>query len=364
MKKRVLIFSTAYLPLIGGAEIAVKEITDRLPDYDFVLITAKLKKELQTEEWIGNVKVVRIGKGDRLDKLRLIWSGPETAIKLGSFDMIWSIMASYGGLAALKYKEKNKTIPLLLTLQEGDSMSRIYSKMIFCWRRFKRLFRFADRIQVISNYLGDWARSMGAKCPVDIVPNGVDIEKFRNQKINIKNGKTIITVSRLEKKNGIEDLIRAFIYLPEDYKLVVIGIGSLEAKLKRIAARLGLVDRVRFLGNIEHGDIPFYLWTSDVFCRPSLSEGLGNAFLEAMAAGLPVVATSVGGIPDFLKDRETGLFCRVNNSKDIAEKIKIIFEDNILRDNLIKNAKKIVEEKYNWTIISQEMSKIFAELIK
>jgi len=85
MKKTILIFSTAYLPLIGGAEIAVKEITDRLPDYEFTLITARLKKELPTEEKIGNVQVYRIGKGNAFDKFRLILDGPKKAIELGKF---------------------------------------------------------------------------------------------------------------------------------------------------------------------------------------------------------------------------------------------------------------------------------------
>lgn len=71
MSKRVLIFSTAYLPLIGGAELAVKELTDRLTDFEFELITAKIDPKLKSEEQIGRVKVYRLGWGTRLDKLIL-----------------------------------------------------------------------------------------------------------------------------------------------------------------------------------------------------------------------------------------------------------------------------------------------------
>src|SRR3989338_9428218 len=125
-KKRVLVFSTAYLPLIGGAEIAVKEITDRLPDVEFVMVTARLKKELPSVEKLGNVSVHRIGNGGSFDKLRLVFSGWKYALKLGKFDAIWAIMASYGGFAALRYKKKNPCTPFLLTLQEGDSKWDIY----------------------------------------------------------------------------------------------------------------------------------------------------------------------------------------------------------------------------------------------
>ena len=383
MKKKILIFSTAYLPLIGGAEIAVKEITDRLPDHQFVLITARLKKELPPEEKIGNIAVYRIGKGDSLDKLRLIWQGPKKAIELGRFDLIWSIMASYAGLAALNYKKKFKQIPLLLTLQEGGNPNEIYSKMIFCWRSFKNLFKSADRIQAISNYLGRWAKKMGAKCPIDVVPNGVDIKKFfcsdetlrsksrievlKNLKLN-EPVKLIITTSRLEKKNGLNDLIKSMSFLPDNCHLIIIGSGSLENKLKRLAT--ALIDRVHFLGKIDHKDIPKYLWTSDVFCRPSLSEGLGNSFLEAMAAGIPVVATPVGGIPDFLKDPSTssgqvatGLFCKVHDPEDIASKIKLVLSDENQRNYITNNAKKLVESEYNWDIISQKMNQTFNQLL-
>jgi len=84
---------------------------------------------------------------------------------------------------------------------------------------------------------------------------------------------------------------------------------------------------------------------ADVFVRPSLSEGLGNVFLEAMAAGLPIIGTPVGGILDFLKDGETGLFCRIKNPKSIAEKIKEILSDDRLREKLIQNGQKLAEEK-------------------
>ncbi|MBU1102183.1 glycosyltransferase family 4 protein, partial [Patescibacteria group bacterium] len=109
-------------------------------------------------------------------------------------------------------------------------------------------------------------------------------------------------------------------------------------------------------------DVPKYLAISDVFVRPSLSEGLGNSFLEAMAAGVPIIGTKVGGIPDFLRDGETGLFCEARNPQSIAEKITLLLSDEILRQRLIANARKLVEEKYNWDNIAQKMGNIFEKL--
>ena len=108
--------------------------------------------------------------------------------------------------------------------------------------------------------------------------------------------------------------------------------------------------------------MPAYLWMSDIFIRPSLSEGMGNSFIEAMAAGVPIIGTRVGGIPDFLVDGETGLFCEVRDSQSIADKINILLSDEALRQSLIANGRKIVSEKYNWDGIAGRMKGIIGRL--
>ncbi|MCG2697941.1 glycosyltransferase, partial [Candidatus Parcubacteria bacterium] len=183
------------------------------------------------------------------------------------------------------------------------------------------------------------------------------------------NEKVIITTSRLVKKNGINDLIKAIKQTTDDrrhttVKLLICGIGEDEKKLKDLAKDLKIENKVMFLGQVDHKDLPKYLWMSDIFCRPSLSEGLGNSFLEAMAAGLPVVATPVGGIPDFLEDGKTGWFCKVRDPDSIAEKIKYILDEKNKEEveRVVKNAKKMVEEKYNWDSISVKYKEIFNNL--
>ena len=181
------------------------------------------------------------------------------------------------------------------------------------------------------------------------------------EKLKIKSEeRVIITVSRLVKKNGVEDIIKAAQDLR--FKLLIIGKGEQEEYLKDLTKKLNLEDNVLFLGEVSHKDLPQYLWISDVFVRPSLSEGLGNAFLEAMAAGVPAIGTKVGGIPDFLREGETGLFCEVQNPKSITEKIKTLLKDENLRLRLIENGRKLVEEKYSWDFIALEMKNIFDKL--
>lgn len=394
--KRVLIFSTAYLPLIGGAEIAVKEITDRLGDFsakggpasgwEFDLICARIKKELPKRESVGRVNVFRLGWGwGKLDKFLLPWRGAALADKLyveQKYDLIWAIMASFGGLAALFFKNRHPQVPYLLTLQEGDTPKHIARRACWLGPYYKKMFTAADYLTAISQYLFDFGRAQGATASMEIVPNGVDLEKFKPEPpdLDLKNRlgltkeeKIIITVSRLVPKNGIGDLIEAVKQLMLDdqkasVKLLILGSGPLEKNLKSRVKKLDLENKVLFLGSVPYDEVPKYLNLADVFARPSLSEGLGNVFLEAMACGLPVIATLVGGITDILYRGgigRVGFDCKVGDPSSIADKIEVIFSLSDEQKKQLKiTARKFVEQNYQWKDIAARMKNIFTTLIK
>ncbi|MFH1029735.1 MAG: glycosyltransferase family 4 protein [bacterium] len=413
----VLIFSITYFPFVGGAEVAVKEITDRIICHvgrdakfcvsttgddkciDFDLITAKLNKKLPDFEKIGNVNVYRVGWGWKLDKYFYPVLAFRKAVKLHrqkKYDIAQAIMANYAGLTALLFKLKDKNLKYLLTEQSGDSDFFILIRTWFWQPIYKMVYTKADFIQPISLWLEKRIRRYGYKGESRIVPNGVDVKKFSifnsqfsmNEQFSIFNFKKeikkkfgfgeddeiIITVSRLVKKNGVEDLIRGLKeiekleikkFSPEaggGIKLLIAGTGKLENKLKKLVASLKLQNKVIFLGHIGHDELPKYLWASDIFCRPSLTEGFGNVFIEAMAAGVPVVATPVGGIPDFLVDGETGIFCKVENPKSIAECVIRLLSDQDLYAKIAKNGRRLVEERYDWENIAFQMRGIYKKL--
>lgn len=380
-KKRltVIIFSHAYLPFLGGAETAVKGITDAITDINFIMLTARYRGDLPRQERMGNVLVHRLGMGLPFDKfllpifafvkffrIRKDISGPY---------MFWTIMVSYGSIAAFFLKRMYPHIPLLLTLQEGDSEAHIRrGKLGLIALFWKWGVKSADRIQTISNYLKELAVSFGAlPDKIEVVPNGVDIAMFQHpdpiEPEDIKSSfgitvddKVIFTASRLVHKNAVDVLIQSMQFLKTPTKLVIAGGGEEEEKLKSLARALGLLDRVHFAGAVPYDMIPAYFSIAHVFVRPSRSEGLGIGFLEAMASGLPVVATRVGGIRDFLVDGETGLAVNVDDAADVAAKIDMLLADPVLRQKLIANGRKLVEEKYQWSKIAAEMSKIFDKL--
>jgi glycosyltransferase involved in cell wall biosynthesis len=384
--KKILIFSTAYFPFIGGAEVAVKELTERIGGSDnekheswsFDMVTARLDISLPSFEKIGRVNVYRIGFGwPKLDKYLLAFYGHFFAGKLykkNKYDAIWAVMASYGGFAAMFFKAKYK-VPFLLSLQEGDDFAYILKRAGFLKSWFKKIFLTADVVQCISHYLANWAKASGATGRIEVIPNGVDVKKFARifpdfelENLKKENGKKdddvfIIHTGRLVKKNGLDSIIKALVYLPPNIKFLSVGSGADLSSLKSLASNSNLNDRVIFIEYVSHDQLVKYLKISDIFIRPSLSEGLGNSFLEAMAAGLPVIGTPVGGIPDFLFDRETGLFCKTKDPESIAEKIKIILNDEMLKNKLIKNGRKLVEEKYDWDKIAFDMKNVFSVML-
>lgn len=346
-KPTVVIFSTAYLPFLGGAEIAIKSITQQINSFHFIILTSRLDKSISKTEKFEGVLVYRLGFGNSFDKFLLpfLAFGKFISIRKNLVTPIifWGMMASYGSIAAYFLKFFFPRIPFLLTVQEGDSEKHIRWRWAGLTQTFFRLLlRRADRIQVISNYLQIFSKKMGARVKIDIVPNGVDIDKFKNQKLKTKNNHIIISISRRVYKNGVDVLEKAF-------EIV---------KKKFPDANLVILDKT------PHDELPKHLWEADVFARPSRSEGLGISFLEAMAAGLPIIGTPVGGITDFLIDGETGLFVKVDDPKDLAEKIEKLFTNNALREKLIKNGRKLVEEKFEWSKIARDMEKIFDSLIR
>jgi glycosyltransferase involved in cell wall biosynthesis len=388
MAKRALIFSLSYYPhLVGGAEVAVKEITDRLGgEFEFDMVT--LYAGTSRFERIGNVNVYRVGPKIRISGIavphisyliKFCYVAAAFCKSLAlhhrrDYDFTWSMMASFNAFSNLFFKWLHPGVPFFLTLQEGDSPEHIKKATSIMYPLYKQIFKKADRIQAISKYLVEYGRNMGATCPILLIPNAVDYAFFSQvppqsqvralqSELGISPDDTIIiTTSRLVHKNGVGSLIDAMTYFPKKVKLLILGSGPLDKFLMEKTRLLNLNDQVAFAGFVPNRELPLYLRLAQVFVRPSLSEGFGISFIEAMAAELPVVATPVGGIIDFIVDGKTGLFCRPEDPKSIAEKIELLLNDQDLRTSIVKNAREMVKEKYDWSLVAEGMRGEFAKL--
>lgn len=365
---RILLLTTAYLPLVGGSERAIYEITRRLPEFIFDIVTARYSSDVLRMEQSGNVRVFRVGGSLSratfgLPKLLLPFVLAKKARELmreHTYRIVHAYQASQAAGAGWLLKGSFPHVPFVITLQEGKDLSR---QSVFTKFARKVIFRRADAATAISSYLKEYAERLRSGIPVVIIPNGASIEVFQSaEDMRVKLGirpdeKVIVSVSRLVEKNGIANLIYAFQKVRKNIpaKLVLIGDGPLREELEALSRTVGIQDDVLFLGTVAHDHVSLYLRVADVFIRASLSEGLGIAFLEAMAAGVPIIGSPVGGIPDFLHDEQTGLFCNPNDPGDIARSIERILDDEALRQRLIRNGRDMVARRYSWDTIAHDM---------
>lgn len=380
-KKKVVIFSLSYFPNhVGGAEVAIQEITKRVPDIEFHLVTQRFEESLKEEEVIAGVHVHRVGSGTSyLSKMLFIPRAARQALHLHRkhhFDAAWAMM-SYMTFPLLLMRLRGVRLPYVLTLQEGDPFEHVFER--WHMRLFRPVlqagFRKANVVQVISTFLSSWATNMGFRGSVEVIPNGVDVARFAREvvpttldsvkdSLDKKMGDVfLVTASRLVHKNAIDDIISALTHLPENVKLLVLGAGPLEKELKLQATSYRLQARVKFLGHKNHDELPEYLAACDIFVRPSRSEGMGNSFIEAMAAGLPVIATQEGGITDFLFDSKknpeqpvTGWAVEKDSPEQIAAAVKDIMSHPEKVRAVVRTAREMVKEKYQWDLIARDMS--------
>jgi phosphatidylinositol alpha-1,6-mannosyltransferase len=288
-------------------------------------------------------------------------------------------MVNAAAVAAFLYLRLSNR-PSLLTLQEGDNEEYVRRWLGPFFPIYPPLHRPFDRIHSISSFLARQAVGYGAAGDtISIVPNGVDTNMFNarawsadelmelRRRLNLEGKRVIVSVSRLVPKNGLRDLIRAMPAIARRYPntvLLLVGDGPERLQLEHSAEQLGIGERVCFAGAVSHEETARYLLLAEVFARPSISEGLGSAFLEAMACGVPVVGTPVGGIVDFLRDGETGLFCEPGDPDSLAESICRLLEKAELARHVSLQGQRQVERDYRWDSVAERMGELYDELLE
>ena len=375
-KKNILIFSIAYAPFVGGAEVAVREITDRLGDYEFDMLTARLSPRIARFEKIGNVNVYRLGFGFGFDKYLFLFLAPLKALFLNkkrSYALSWSIMAAYAGFAGLFFKLARPKIPFLLTLQEGDPLPEIEKKVRFIRPIFKKIFLKADHIQAISNFLADWARKIGYKGALSVVPNGVDTQKFKiqpssraqvegNSKFKIA-GQYVLYVGAAYPHKNLQGLIKAWKIFNDkydlDYKLVLVGKRNYFYNQLFNNRPIEQYNNVIYKDDVSDTELVSLYTNASLFVFPSLYEGFGLPPLEAMSHGVPVVSSNRSCMPEVLG--EAALYFDPENYEQMADVIYRGLTDENVRFELKNNANGLLK-MYSWEKLARETVGVYKEV--
>jgi len=222
-----------------------------------------------------------------------------------------------------------------------------------------------DRIITVSQSLSQSLVKLGvAEDKINVLRNGVELDLFtlrsdRDQlraKYELDNN-VLICVGRLEELKGFDLVIKALNEI-DDATLLIIGDGPLKGHLETLANEVGVSNRVRFLGEVSHDDLPVYYTIADVMVLASSREGWPNVLLESMACGTPVVATQVGGTPEVVASYDAGVLSSSRTVKGLLDAICQILEHPPGRENTRKYA-----EQFSWHDTSAGQHSLFKLLV-
>src|SRR5581483_2031124 len=188
-----------------------------------------------------------------------------------------------------------------------------------------------------------------------LVRNGVDRSLFAREgpKAELPAGRTILFLGRHDSQKRIDVLLRAFAEIAPrlpDVRLVCAGKGPDAAKLQALARELGLEARVSFLG--ERGDVPQLLRAASVFCLPSAAEGMPNALLEALAAGVPCVATAIPGTTDVVTHDVEALLVPVDDVPALAGALERVLKDEALARRLAASGLERIAREFDMEAVA------------
>jgi len=174
----------------------------------------------------------------------------------------------------------------------------------------------------------------------------------------------LLFVGRLKPIKGVEYLIKAMglIQREGNMRLMIVGEGDERQELEKLIAKLKLTANISFQGHVPHHAIPQYMAAADMFILPSLSEGFPVTFLEAMASGLPIIATKVRGMPEIIIEGENGFLVPPQDPGKLAEKILLLLNNSELRERMAQNNREKAR-RYSWEDVTKKLEEVYIKAL-
>jgi colanic acid/amylovoran biosynthesis glycosyltransferase len=303
-------------------------------------------------------------------RLRLFLDGLHL-LKNGPYDVVHSHFATKNIIGA-----ELKEIDIL----KGKLVSTFYGYDITGFIKkngkdvYDVLFRKADLIIVIVEKWKKKLIELGCKAEKIVVQRiGVNPEKFHNEFKGKNSNIRILSIGRFVEKKGFECGIRAFAKVGKKFPdtiYEIIGDGPLKNRLKILAEKLGIKEKVKFLGPKKQNEVTGIIKKSDIFLSPSMTaesgdeEGTPVVLMEAMASGLPVVSTNHGGIPELVKDGTTGFLVGEKDSGALADKLEILIKNPALGKKFGERGRKQIKENFNSNKLNDNLAQIYEKLLE
>lgn len=259
-----------------------------------------------------------------------------------------------------------KGIPVVLHLH-GSEMKPFYAAQRPWVQRFiRRRLEAVSRVFVLSESWKTFIASIAPNARAVVVPNYVRVPSEVPEK---GEPVEIAFLGLIGPRKGTKDLIRAFRGVHQDYPEVRLtiagnaGPGDLE-DAKALVSELGLDDVVTFPGWVSGAEKDEIVLRSHIYCLPSYNEGLPMGILEAMAAGLAVVTTTVGGIPDLITNGEDGYLVAPGDIQGLEKALKALVSDKALRQRIIDNARRVVKAHNSADVVIGKIRAIYREILE
>jgi phosphatidyl-myo-inositol dimannoside synthase len=273
------------------------------------------------------------------------------------------------------------------------------------------IFLYGSELLLLRNRVGSWRKSVAAKAilrdasvlvtisartrqlcldvlaelgwspgefDVRTIPLGTDPRRFLpgldtsevRARYGLENGRWLLTVARLAAHKGVDTGLQVLSNLRRDHpdvRYAVVGSGIKLEQLQALARELGVADRVRFLTDVPDADLPALYNCAEIYLglsRPAelLIEGFGISFSEAAACGIPAIGGQAGGIPDAVKDGETGILVDSTDPKAVGQTVRCLLEDRALARRMGHAGRRAVERYFNWDRVTADIRAIGEEL--
>jgi len=382
MTMKILMLNYEFPPIGGGAgnaHLALLRQYAQNQDLLVDVLASAPKPGLFTEQLSKNVTIHKVGlhkkhlhfwrRTEVLEWLMKATAHYRRLLRQNSYDVVH---AFFGFPTAWLCYRTARMLPYIISLRGSDVPGQ-HARLKLDYKIigplvFKPIWRNASGLVACSRGLKKRALAFMPDAAIDVIPNGVDCERFRpagdKERIASPQGTVrLLTVGRLSVTKRVDMLIDAVDILTGNgrrVRLTVVGGGSMEDRLRNIVQNRNLATIVEMTGRVKSDDMPEIYRQNDIFVGASMQEGMSNAMLEAMAAGLPIVTTRCEGVDELVADN--GIVAQSASPQAIAEAVQLVCNTQTRRQMGLAARERAMQ--YSWASVAEQYVQLYNRILQ
>jgi len=264
-------------------------------------------------------------------------------------------------------------LPYLISLRGADVPSdevKRFATQYKVLRPFVRQLWFdANAVVAVSNGLREYAFETTSAVPITVIPNAIELSEFTPPRRRNHDGAVrLLFVGRFNAFKNVETLLKAAAHLKnmgvDNFELQLIGDGEQRSNLERLTVENELTRHIHFLGWVDRGAVLNFYRQADLFVTATTWEGMPNTVLEAMACGLPVVASRASGLEELVREGVNGYLVDINDPVTLADRLAELIDNPYERQRMGKESRKVAEQEFAWDYITEQYVEIYQQIRK